>query len=115
MTLTKRTDHVETGLGLFLAQFQDKTSLDAYMTTFLTQVQEIEDVLFQILDILQNITGQEGEQLDLLGRLVGQPREGRDDDLYIKWIQARLIINRASGLADEMFSQLLLFSLLLTP
>ena len=105
MTLSQRTDHVTAALARLLTQYKD-TNLVDYLTPFLTQLQELEDVFFDIRAILTNIEDQVGEQLDLLGRLVGQPREGRTDAVYILWIQARILVNKSSGLPDELLQVL---------
>jgi hypothetical protein len=44
-----------------------------------------------------------GEQLDLLGAIVGEARNGRSDATYLLWIRSRILLNRASGLAEEIY------------
>ena len=39
----------------------------------------------------------EGVQLDVLGKLVGEPRKGKEDDLYRVWITVRIRVNRSHG------------------
>jgi hypothetical protein len=45
----------------------------------------------------QWIDAAEGALLDAAGELVGEPRQGRSDDLYRLWIRARVRINRTQG------------------
>jgi hypothetical protein len=104
--ITQRTDHVAQGLSLLIGQYKNKPNLAAYETPFLTQIQELEDVLFDILSMLLSRETQVGEQLDLIGRLVGQEREGRSDADYRIWIQVRLFINRSSGLPEDLYKVL---------
>jgi hypothetical protein len=106
MTLEQKTTHVMEGQGQLITQFRDKPNLDAWMEIYLGQVQEIEDVLWQLLGIPTDILAQEGVQLDLIGKIVGQPREGRADATYVRWLLARLAVNRASGLPDELLTVL---------
>ena len=100
--MIQTTTHIAEGLALLITQYRDKPNLAAILTAYLTQVQEIEDVAFDILAILGDIDSQVGEQLDLIGRIVGQDREGRTDAVYIQWIHARVLVNRSSGLVDEL-------------
>jgi hypothetical protein len=101
MTLTYKTTHEVDGLALLIAQFIDLPNIRAYITPFLTQIQEIEDALYQVFQILPDFENQVGAQLDLVGSVVGQDRGGLADALYIKWILARILINRGSGTPDE--------------
>jgi hypothetical protein len=50
-----------------------------------------------------------GVQLDLLGRIVGEPRNGRTDDQYRIWIQAKIRVNRSSGTIEDLID---IFSIL---
>jgi hypothetical protein len=43
-----------------------------------------------------------GAQLDLLGKIVGQPRLGFTDDLYRRYIRARIAVNRSTGKREEI-------------
>ena len=99
-----RTDHADAGLALLATQYKQQVGFEGLLGAYLAQVQEIEDVLFDVLAILTYQDAQVGEQLDLLGRLVGQPREGRTDVAYLPWIRARVIANRSSGLSDELLT-----------
>jgi hypothetical protein len=51
-----------------------------------------------------------GAQLDNLGEIVGQPREGRTDDVYRLWLQARILVNRSTGKADDTLTLLALIA-----
>lgn len=43
-----------------------------------------------------------GVWLDLLGRVVGEPRDGRDDIDYRRGIRVRVLVNRANGRVAEL-------------
>lgn len=45
-----------------------------------------------------------GAQLDLLGEIVGQPREGLSDADYRLRLQAKILLNRCSGTAEEILA-----------
>ena len=43
-----------------------------------------------------------GVQLDRIGRLVGQPRSGADDESYRYYLRARIAANRSNGTVDDL-------------
>lgn len=64
--------------------------------------QEIENALQQLLT-LRGVDTAEGAQLDVLGRVVGQLRNGMVDDDYRRLIRARISVNRSKGtIADVL-------------
>lgn len=109
MSLTISTEHVETALTRILYQFKDKPKFEAFITAFVQQFQDIEDVIGQLLTDRQIDTAT-GENLNILGRIVGQPREGRTDANYRLWIKARIQINRSSGRSEEIYNVLRLIT-----
>lgn len=107
MSLTKKTDAVEEGLARLLGQYQGKPILEGLLSAFLEQLQLTEDMLFQLLEARLPADSDDtitGVHLDTLGRLLGQPRNGRSDAEYLKWLRARILVNRSSGTPDEMLS-----------
>jgi len=103
MTITINDNYVTDGLNRLLYQFQGKPNIEALITAILEQVQDCEDVVEQLLSDRQIDTAS-GETLDVIGRIVGQDREGRDDPTYRIWIRARIIINRATGVTEDFYA-----------
>ncbi len=102
MSLTQRTDHVTLGQGRLLEVLQ-RPNMKALLGVYLTQIQELENVLFGVfVDFV--IDDATGEQLDLIGRIVGQSRNGRVDDVYRTWLKARILVNRSSGTLPELIA-----------
>ena len=101
--IEKVDDHCADGLALLLAQFQDKPRLAAVLCAFLGSVQETEDAAWQLLTE-RDLDSAVGAQLDMLGRLVGEAREGRADSEYRPFVRARILINRSNGLAEEVLT-----------
>jgi hypothetical protein len=95
-------DHVERGQRNKLAQFRGKPKLEGLISPWLEQVQELEDVFYDLL-ILRWLPNATGRQLDILGRIVGQIRGGRTDSVYRLWIAARSLVNRSSGLTEQIY------------
>jgi hypothetical protein len=96
------TDHVTRGVERLIERYrQPKTS--ALLSSWLTEVQAVEDAFYQLLTE-RNIDTATGAMLDMLGRIVGQPRGGRDDDTYRLWISARVLVERSSGTTEQIIA-----------
>lgn len=59
---------------------------------------------FTQLDVDRLTDNAFGAQLDLLGAIVGQEREGLSDADYKLRIQSKILLNRCSGKAEEILS-----------
>ena len=110
MSITKITTHDADALARLLYQYQDSTKLKTMVTAlFGTQVQEIEDAVYQLLTRL-DIDNSEGDQLDLIGEIVGQSRLGLSDLLYKVWIKAKIAQNVSEGDLERVISIWRLFN-----
>lgn len=89
-------------LARLLGQFSDSTALRQLICSLVSPLDELEDAL---LDVHYNrwvADTTTGEQLDVLGRIVREPRNGLDDATYLRAIQTRVLINRSSGKLEEL-------------
>lgn len=96
MALTKTTDHVTRALARLLEQNKASASHRGIVTAFVDQIQAIEEAFYAFL-VLRKVNEATAAQLDAIGKLVGQAREGRTDADYRTWINAKILINRSSG------------------
>jgi hypothetical protein len=103
MTAIEQTDQQAQARALLLAQFQDKSNLTALLDSWTAQIQELEAVFFDLLED-RTIDNAVGEQLDVLGRIVGEPRSGKDDDDYRLWIKGRISANTSSGTPEDILN-----------
>lgn len=103
------TTHVSQGLKRLLVQFQGQPNFEGQLTSFLNQVQEIEDMLYSLI-VERYLDDAIGEQLDGIGRVVGELRLGKDDTDYRTALQGRIRSNRADSRVEDIH---FLFSLLL--
>jgi hypothetical protein len=108
-TLAEVTDHCAAGLGLLISQYQNSPRLQALLCGYLDQVQAVERGLVGMYERSIDITRASGEQLDLLGRIVREARDGRSDDDYRRGIRVRLLINRSQGRHEELIAIVRLF------
>jgi len=106
MPLTKIDNHVEQGLALLLSQYKDKPRIAALLSSYLRRVQELEDAAFDVL-IKRLIDNAVDEQLNVIGRVVGQVNEGSwDDATYRLFIKARIRANQSNGHGDDVIDVL---------
>ena len=89
--------------ALMTHQLLGKDVIDALIAADAQQSQDIEDAIAQ-LRVRLDIDEQTGAQLDAIGALVGQPRDGQQDATYRLWLKARILVNRSSGAPPEMYA-----------
>lgn len=97
-------NHLELATARLISQFRDpKPVLHGMIKSYVDQLQELEDVLWDVINhrLLDPAPGEsvgaEGVQIDVLGKIVGQPRLGLSDEAYIAAIKLRIRVNRSRG------------------
>jgi hypothetical protein len=101
-TLTHDPDHQIRGVARMIERYR-RPRTSALLASWLGEVQSVEDALWQLL-IERSLATAEGAQLDVLGAIVGEPRQGRDDETYRLWISARTMVSRSSGTTTEILA-----------
>lgn len=100
MTLERVPDHRDRGLSLLITQYQELPRLRSLLGALLDEVQVVEDVAWDVI-LGRLVDDAEGAQLDTIGRIVGQPRIG-DDEEFRLYIKARITINGSDGTGDDV-------------
>lgn len=101
MTITKITDHVDRALARLITQFRNSVSHRGLLASYVAEVQEAENALFDIL-VQSSIADATGAQLDGLGQILGERRNGRSDEVYRQAVAARFFLNKSSGTVEEI-------------
>ena len=101
------TDHVGEALAKLLIQFRGQPHLQQILSSYVVQIQELEAVFISLIDERYVLTAV-GAQLDGVGRLVGETRQGRDDDDYRIAIIGKIELNRSNGLVEDIIALFLL-------
>jgi hypothetical protein len=101
--LQKKQNHAEEAADNLIHQFKGKTKLEVLLRVFAKQVQELENVFFDLL-FLRSLDKAFGFQLDELGRLLDLEREGRNDKTYRQWLKARIRLNLSSGTPEDIIA-----------
>lgn len=99
-------DHSPLGLARLIWQYRgEQPRLQAFLEAFLDEVQSIENAAFQVLTGVWPWTAI-GNQLDVIGRIVVQPRYGMVDDEYRVFILGRIFVNKGDGQLPQFFELL---------
>jgi len=89
-------DHDARAVARLPMQFREQPNINALVKSRSDEAQELENELMA-LRTLSDIENSVGAQLDVIGKIVRQPREGRTDEVYRVWLRARIRLNRSSG------------------
>lgn len=96
-------DHVDDALALLVQQFQDKARLRSVLGALATQVQALEDVLWD-LHVERRLARATGAQLDGIGRLVDLSREGLAEETYRRYLRAQILLLRCNGTPEDLIA-----------
>jgi hypothetical protein len=100
--LVYQPDHAGEAEARLLAQFDDAVKLHALVRVLVGPVQELEQAAFGVRDAF-NVETVTGDQLEVLGEIVGEPRQGRLDAHYRAYVQARILANSADGAPGTLY------------
>lgn len=102
-------DHVADGLALLIPEYQETPRWQAWIASFLAQIQELETAAFDLWEIPLNLELATAAQLDLIGRIVREDRNARSDDDYRRALRVRVLVNRSQGRREELIAIVRLF------
>ena len=106
MALPIIKDHATDSLTELITQWKDKPVVVGLLTSYMESIQQLEDTLFELLEE-RGVFEAIGAQLDVIGLLVGETRQSRNDDDYRQAILTRVSVN-ASNATPEAIMQIML-------
>ncbi len=109
MGISRTTDHGDQAVDLLLEQYKNKPRLEALLRAYVSEVQAFEDAAWDVL-ILRLIDNASAEQLNVIGRIVGESRGNHIDALYRLFIAVRIRINRSQGHASDVLEVLFMLT-----
>ncbi len=83
-------------------QYAESFNLRKFIEVFLSQVESLDAAIVDLDKGSTDIDVAYGYQLDIIGKLVGADREGRDDTAYRKYIKFRITTNTGSGTPEDV-------------
>lgn len=89
-------DHEERALSRFTYQYSEADVMKGLAQIWAERTQVLEDAAWTLLTD-RWADSAEGQQLNRLGAIVGEPRSGRDEEEYRQAIQTRISVNRSGG------------------
>lgn len=121
MSVGLNTEHQKQMLALLTSAFKGKANLEGLLKVVSIQIQDLENAFFELLTQRMitwtvgysvpndDTTGDavtlldaEGVWLDILGRIVGEPRGGRSDPDYVQAIRFRIRVSRSQGTPNDL-------------
>lgn len=99
--MTIRVDRVAQLLARLPEQFRDLPGWEGVLSDLGAEIQELEDAHVQLLT-LRGINNATGATLENIGRFVGEPPIGLDEEVYRRRIRARVFTNRSRGTVEEL-------------
>lgn len=100
MSIEHITDYETRGPQELLLRYRKPRNV-AMLVSWLGELQELEDAFWVLLG-KRTVADAVGAELDLIGRIVDQPREGRPDEIYRVWVAARILVLRSSGQTEQL-------------
>lgn len=88
-------------LELLLSAFDDADTLRALLCSYVTRIDAIETALLQV-HYNRWLDTAAGAQLDVLGRILKEPRNGASDTVYRRGLRSRVLANSSNGKIEEL-------------
>jgi hypothetical protein len=85
------------------------TNFQNYIKIMIDRLQELEDEMQKWKNV-RNIQSVTGVILDIVGEIVGEPRNGRPDDEYRIAIKFRILLNKSNGEPETVIQALRIFT-----
>jgi hypothetical protein len=95
------TLHTPLALLRLIERWKGKPNLAAILASYTDQLQLLENALWDIITA-RLVDYAEGAQLDAIGRIVGEIRQGQNDAQYRARLRVRIRINQSFGTAEDV-------------
>ena len=99
----KITTHVKDGLSVLAHQYKDKPQVIAKLSGLYGMIQAVENAAFTLYTD-RSVDTAVGVQLDDLGKIVGERRQGAADPEYRLRVKGRIVCNRSNGTVENVIS-----------
>lgn len=100
--VTEITDVSAQALALLIPEYQETPRWQAWISSVMDSIQELESAAADVWGNVLNLDDAVGDQLDLLGRIVQEARDGRSDTDYRRALSVRVLVNRSQGRVEQL-------------
>lgn len=103
MTVEKITDHLERSLKRLISQYKDSPNIESILRVYGPEIQQLENMFSDIFTktiFLQS----EGEQLDRIGLILNQPRQGLSDLDYKTVLIGKIAEYNSEGTPEDLIN-----------
>lgn len=94
--------HVNEAVARIVQQYQGKPLFRGLISLLAGRMQSVEDAAILLL-FYRWLATATSAQLDVIGKIVGQPRLGYGDAQYLIQIQSRILANNSSGTINDLY------------
>jgi hypothetical protein len=101
MLPTKETNHTQEALKMLTEAFKNAANTKALLSALCNRCDELETAIWDVISSRQ-LANATGAQLDGLGSIVNERRQGRTDVDYVAAIRLRIRVNRTKGRATDI-------------
>lgn len=108
--ITKILDHTEEAFNRLAEQYKGRVNFESILRSIVYGYDELEDCFFNLDEKRLSIFDAEGEQLDQVGKIIGQERLNFDDAFYRVLLLARIGINVSNGEPERIINTLKLLT-----
>lgn len=101
----EKVDHVTAAIKRLPQQFKGKPNIEALLRILVDPAQDLEDVFWTLAyerTLAKALELGLDSIIDLIGKIVGEPRDGKTNEDYARFIQARITARRSSGLTETL-------------
>jgi hypothetical protein len=102
-TLTQITDHKTAAKNRLIDQYKEKVNIEAIIDIYADMIQEVEGLLFDLLNN-RSLSTASGKQLDLLGEILDEARSGLDDSTYKVRLLNKVSQINSEGTAEDLIN-----------
>ena len=102
-TYSQNTEHAAEAVSHLIQFFREGPRNQAVLEAVMVQVQEVEDLFWYMREGF-DVNTAVGEQLEFIGKRVGEGRQDRTDAQYRSAIRVRILINMSTGTMNELLA-----------
>jgi hypothetical protein len=103
-------DPTVTAIDLLLSEYKGQPLYEALIGADAALAKNLYDLLVDVRLKILSIADAEGEGLDRIGKIVGEPRWTTDDDEYRLTLRAAVLVNRSNGTLPQLLKILRLLA-----